>query len=95
VPSGSWGETTVNHLHFPAGMSIFLNEAQNLGIEPERFVLVVDENASKTDKALGIKARAIFGSPNSRFFGGTEQLARAAPFSPSLPGARVEVSVFV
>jgi hypothetical protein len=49
VPSGSWGETTVNHLNFPAGMSIFLNEAQNLGIEPERFVLVVDENASKTD----------------------------------------------
>lgn len=49
VPSGSSGEATVNHRYGPCGEIGLLLEAQDAGVKPERFFLIVHVDGSPFD----------------------------------------------
>ena len=49
TPSGSSGETTVSQRCSPIGTSCLLHEAEHVGVEAQRLLLVVDEDAGQVD----------------------------------------------
>lgn len=73
VPSGASGETTVSQRASPRGDVVLLHEAERLGVEAQRLLLVVDEDAGQVDPhgvlsgASGLSHRVTMCSSGSVF----------------------------